>query len=437
MRRVVFAVAALLTVATSSLLATRSLAEDVETVGAELPWYRKLSNAIVGTPGEGNAEESDLNGTENEGEERPREGYGPSEVRNFWSDFAKGKKRPFTTRPRQILPLELLKSDKRPSEFAFYEHPRPYDITLVVYRNGGNNTKEDALPVMLKVNVVLDDIAYVMLRAGVKLGMFPTDCTEYSHGNGKRPRRPAGFPFYAPVNDRLEPDPKCGLSTWSFFSRFHDSLGHRVSTLFGLRDRDVVTLVPPGDHFFWPGGYIGRRLVLDDVRLPGPEAEPIVIETVMLQPRMFFIPKFLTDEEADALVAASESNLKQSLGFRGKEAVVTERRTSTQHWLNCRDGPSVVCDLDKRIAKILRIPHRHIEHHTDALQVVHYSEGQFYNTHTDWFDPTSAPDVPALRLGYNRMITVLTFNDFFLFFLLFSLFVFPFFFFVSAVFLFE
>jgi hypothetical protein len=46
--------------------------------------------------------------------------------------------------------------------------------------------------------------------------------------------------------------------------------------------------VAPGDHFVWPGDYIGRRIALPYATVDG---APIELITLSLSPRVFFIPK--------------------------------------------------------------------------------------------------------------------------------------------------
>ena len=50
---------------------------------------------------------------------------------------------------------------------------------------------------------------------------------------------------------------------------------------------DVLYVVGAGDHFFWPGEYVGRRLEVSDVVLPN--GEHPVLETLSLEPAVFLL----------------------------------------------------------------------------------------------------------------------------------------------------
>merc|ERR1712226_606737 len=56
-------------------------------------------------------------------------------------------------------------------------------------------------------------------------------------------------------------------------------------------------------------------------------------------------------------------------------------RTSTQTWLPNGVG-KVVKDLDERTGNLTRVPASHNEH----VQLLRYTEGQFYHAHLDWAD---------------------------------------------------
>jgi len=191
--------------------------------------------------------------------------------------------------------------------------------------------------------------------------------------------------------------------------RVFDALGRQLHSLANVADGDQLYVVPAGDVYVWPGGYVGRRLALPYARLP--DGTPIALETVSLVPRAFFLPRFITDDEADAIKAAASDRLITSMGLDAGRSKVVAERTSRQAWLDCDKFP-FVCELDQRIASTIRIPLRHVQRHSDSLQVVYYEKAQHYHAHHDWFDPTQHPDTPGFKEGYNRMLTLLFYlND--------------------------
>jgi hypothetical protein len=269
---------------------------------------------------------------------------------------------------------------------SFFHNEHLYFRHIVVYRNGGNNTGaacEDHVP--MTINTVTEDFAYFKARAGIKLGYIPVDCTEWSRS---RPRRPPGE-LCPPVDASAEPSPRCGLTTYTDRIRVYNRVPAccwRISIL--STGDDVLFVVPPGDHFFWPGEWVGRKIVVPGVTLP--DGSPITLETLSLEPRVFFIEKFVADDEAARIVDAARPLLHESRGFEQGKGVKIEARNSNQAWLNCKgdDGRQFVCDIDARIAAVTRIPLEHVQTHSDPLQVVHYDMQQHYHSHHDVFDPT-------------------------------------------------
>jgi prolyl 4-hydroxylase len=263
---------------------------------------------------------------------------------------------------------------------------------------------------------------------GMRLGYLPLDCTPFSY---RRPRKAfsALVAPYANVSscgssscaglaeDEADVLRRCDLSSYTRRMRLFTRDGSRVRSLNDLAalasaNDNVADLwvVPAGDHFAWPGEYIGRRVEIAGTSLP--DGSPIVLETIGLEPRAFFIERFVSDEEADALVGASEPMLVESLGFgSGGKNEKTAARNSEQAWLECTKL-AAVCDLDERIANTTKIPLRHLQMHADSMQVLRYLPDQHYHAHTDWFDPTMAPDSGGLKEHMNRYLTLLYYlND--------------------------
>lgn len=128
--------------------------------------------------------------------------------------------------------------------------------------------------------------------------------------------------------------------------------------------------------------------------------------TLSLEPRVFLIERFVSDDECARLRDAAEPRLIDSKGLERGQDVKIAARTSQQAWLKCEEH-AFVCDIDERIAKTTRIPLAHVQQHVDPLQVIRYGQNEHYHSHHDFFDPTLHPATPGLREGYNRMITLL------------------------------
>lgn len=78
-------------------------------------------------------------------------------------------------------------------------------------------------------------------------------------------------------------------------------------------------------------------------------------------------------------------------------------RTSSSTWLWKNEG-DVVKKIDNRVGVLSHIPPK--DKLEEAMQVVHYLPGQFYQSHLDWFDPKVHKSNPEVQAGVNRMITV-------------------------------
>ena len=197
-----------------------------------------------------------------------------------------------------------------------------------------------------------------------------------------------------PVHPEFEPLPECGYTTWTDRVRVYTHDGVLLQNLHRVANGDTVYVVGAGDHFFWPGEYVGRKLTIPDVVLPN--GHHAVLETLSLEPRIFLIENFVSDDEASQIIEAAKPRMVRSRGFEKGKHVTMEARTSEQTWLVCNEEKDkFLCDIDERIAKVLRIPLKHVQEHSDALQVVHYNKEQHYHSHHDFFDPTLHPVTPG------------------------------------------
>jgi prolyl 4-hydroxylase len=111
------------------------------------------------------------------------------------------------------------------------------------------------------------------------------------------------------------------------------------------------------------------------------------VETISLSPRAFIVENFLSDFEADAIVAAARPHIEQSyVGQSDSGGVITSvTRTSSNTWLTRSSSP-LVDSIYRRIGDISGIEEAALweDQNAESMQVVHYAQGQTYNAHFDW-----------------------------------------------------
>lgn len=118
-----------------------------------------------------------------------------------------------------------------------------------------------------------------------------------------------------------------------------------------------------------------------------PDPVELKMEVVSLGPRAFLIEDFLSGFEAEAIIEAANATLKES-SVGNKEGGGTrksETRTSRNSWVN-RKTNYITESLFLRAADLLNIDERLLNNNENAedMQVVHYVNGQKYDSHHDW-----------------------------------------------------
>lgn len=193
---------------------------------------------------------------------------------------------------------------------------------------------------------------------------------------------------------------------------------------------DPLVSSPPLAHgkalkefFVWPGVAVGHRRKLFGVR--GPSHEPLVMETLSVEPRIFVIENFLSDEEVDVVVrfAREKANLgrAQTVSVQNHHTTVNAARTSKHGWVSRRfvygsestNGTSMttLASVMRRIdARVMQLTRQVDVEMQEPLQLVHYADpGQYYWAHHDYFEKGlgggPAMDEPIIQ-GSNRMCTV-------------------------------
>eukprot|EP00884_Botryococcus_braunii_P010199 jgi/Botrbrau1/19180/Bobra.0077s0088.2 len=106
------------------------------------------------------------------------------------------------------------------------------------------------------------------------------------------------------------------------------------------------------------------------------------VEVVSWSPRAFLYKNFLTEEECDYIIDHARARMSKSTvvdNDTGK-SVDSEIRTSTGMFYN-RNENEVITRIEKRIAVATNLP----QENGEAIQVLHYQDGQKYEPHNDYF----------------------------------------------------
>eukprot|EP01064_Diplonema_japonicum_P031297 TRINITY_DN553_c6_g1_i2.p1 TRINITY_DN553_c6_g1~~TRINITY_DN553_c6_g1_i2.p1 ORF type:complete len:503 (+),score=55.35 TRINITY_DN553_c6_g1_i2:79-1587(+) len=155
----------------------------------------------------------------------------------------------------------------------------------------------------------------------------------------------------------------------------------------------------PGVHFYADYNLSTLKPVPESYKYPDnpafyyPEdiktAPKIQYYIVSHQPKAYYFPRFLTDEEADNIMDEAKKRLERShvVPIKGKNSSgLDDVRTSSGCWLD--NSHKSVEDVRRRILAMTGFD----TDQTEKLQVLRYQLGQKYNSHLDYFDPHGAKD---------------------------------------------
>lgn len=112
------------------------------------------------------------------------------------------------------------------------------------------------------------------------------------------------------------------------------------------------------------------------------------LEVVSTAPKVFIIHDFLSDFEAEAIIAIAKPRIHKSTIGNGEEAGgahESDTRTSSNAWVSRETSP-ITQTLYKRAAHVLNVDEALLHSHKNAeeMQVVHYLVSQHYDAHHDW-----------------------------------------------------
>ncbi len=124
-------------------------------------------------------------------------------------------------------------------------------------------------------------------------------------------------------------------------------------------------------------------------------------------PLVYVIEDFITDEECQHFVNASDSKLERAKTIGGKDGIYHENRTGSNCWI-AHNHSEVTTNLGQRIADLVGFQLKNAE----SFQVVYYTGGTQYNDHHDAFNHETEEGKKHLERGGQRIFTALGYlND--------------------------
>lgn len=127
--------------------------------------------------------------------------------------------------------------------------------------------------------------------------------------------------------------------------------------------------------------------------------DPTRVSQLTWSPRAFLYTGFLSDEECEHLIVLAKDKLEVSMVADNEsgKSIKSEVRTSSGMFLS-KAQDEIVADIEGRIAAWTFLPAENGE----AIQILHYENGQKYEPHYDFFH-----DKANQELGGHRVATVL------------------------------
>ena len=124
-------------------------------------------------------------------------------------------------------------------------------------------------------------------------------------------------------------------------------------------------------------------------------------------PILYVVDNFLSNDECDAFIKASEGKLQPSTVISPDKHIQHESRTSDNCWIE-HDANEIVHEVSKRFSILVQMPIRNAEQY----QLVYYKKGAQYKPHFDSFDYETDDGKKNWEPGGQRMVTVLGYlND--------------------------
>ncbi|GAB5366902.1 hypothetical protein AAMO2058_001183700 [Amorphochlora amoebiformis] len=181
--------------------------------------------------------------------------------------------------------------------------------------------------------------------------------------------------------------------------RYYTSNGFRVKLDRVCKKKRIGTALPTlyrfqrglGSNFVWPSGYVGKKVTVNKISRPKDSSKPIVLETLSLQPKVFLVHNFISQEEADELIFRATDprnpySLRRSTTGtedwnRGGASDVSSTRTS-ENAFDISSQTSI--SIKKRAFQLLRMRYKQCA--SDGIQILRYDIKQAYIAHEDFFN---------------------------------------------------
>ena len=124
-------------------------------------------------------------------------------------------------------------------------------------------------------------------------------------------------------------------------------------------------------------------------------------------PLIYVIEDFISDEECNHFVEASNTKLQRAKTIGGKDGIYHENRTGSNCWLP-HSHSTMTEQVGKRIADLVGFPLKNAE----SFQIVYYTGGTQYNDHHDAFNGETEEGKKHLKRGGQRIYTAIAYlND--------------------------
>lgn len=126
------------------------------------------------------------------------------------------------------------------------------------------------------------------------------------------------------------------------------------------------------------------------------------MNSYQLSPMLTVVDGFLAPQECSHLIELARPRLTRAEVSGALGAENSPLRNNRMCWLE-HETSDVVRALVQRLAMLARLP----VHHAEALQVVHYDNGEYYKAHFDAYDVASPDGQRYVHESGNRLVSVI------------------------------
>ena len=122
-----------------------------------------------------------------------------------------------------------------------------------------------------------------------------------------------------------------------------------------------------------------------------------------LDPLVYIIDDFLSNEECDHMIKLGNNNLKRAMVSNDKKGVISEGRTGSNNWIPHNKSKKSK-EIADRFSELINVPIDNAEN----FQIIHYSKTQEYKMHYDCWDLNkSEKTLRNFKYGGQRIYTCL------------------------------